>query len=284
MTEVIEIMKKMCVIGETSVGKTSLIRRFVIDKFDDKYIVTIGTKTSKKILTIRADDANVNLKLMIWDILGQSHFENIKESAFKGTNGAFIVLDLTRRETLESFDRWLSSLYNVAYGIPVIVLANKSDLQVEFRESDVEALVRDYGYPYFITSAKTGENVNNAFYTLGKMMVEGWRCEAVQSLSKPARTTDEIIEGNMNLDRKLSAIDVEDIIMARYCELLDDPEFAMAILREQFNRANVDFRNPTPEELLKVVDYIIEAASNQVEASRLERERKAYSTLIRMIN
>ena len=127
MAEFQEVMKKMCVIGDAAVGKTSLIRRFVIDKFDDKYIVTIGTKTSKKILKIKGKDTNVNLKLMIWDLLGQSQFFKIKEAAFKGADGAFIVLDLTKRETLQTFDNWLSSLYGVAPGIPVVVVEHWND-------------------------------------------------------------------------------------------------------------------------------------------------------------
>lgn len=283
MTGFKEMMKKMCVIGEAAAGKTSLIRRFVVDKFDDKYIVTIGTKTSKKILTIRDGNVNVSLKLMIWDILGQSHFDKLKESAFKGSNGAFIVLDLTRRETLEAFDKWLESLYNIVPNIPVIVLANKNDLEPKFTKDEIEETINKYGFPYFLTSAKTGENVDNAFYTIGKMMIDGWKCSEIQPQTAPTEALDDAISETVALERKLTAIDVEDIIMARYCELLEDPEFAMAIIREQFRKANVDFRNPTPEGLMKVVEYIINAASDQVEAARLAKEKKAYSNLIRMI-
>jgi small GTP-binding protein len=284
MTEVSEIIRKMCVIGDTSVGKTSLIRRFVVDKFDDKYIVTIGTKTSKKTLIFRGEDANVSLKLIIWDILGQSHFEMVKESAFKGANGAFIVIDLTRRDTLQSVNKWLSSLYHVMPGVPVVVLANKNDLKAEFRIDEIEELLKDYSFPYFLTSAKTGENVDEAFYTLGKMILKDWKYEGEQPQSRKPEPTTEFIEGQAGEERRLTAIDVEDIIMARYCELLEDPEFAMAIIREQFKRANVDFRNPTPQGLKSVADYIINAASDIVESNRLEKERRAYSNLIRMIN
>lgn len=283
MTEYKEVMKKMCVLGEAAAGKTSLIRRFVVDKFDDKYIVTIGTKTSKKILTIRGEDANVSLKLMIWDILGQSHFQKLKESAFKGSNGAFIVLDLTRRETLESFNQWLGSLYKIVPDIPVVLLANKNDLEGKFGREEIEEVVSAYGFPFFFTSAKTGENVNNAFYTLGKMMIEHWK----PSKSTPKAEVEEkegALEPEAEIDRNLSAVDVEDIIMARYCDLLEDPEFAMAIIRQQFKRAEVDFRNPTPEGLLMVVDYIISAAADQVEQNRLQDEKKAYEDLIRMIS
>jgi small GTP-binding protein len=284
MNEVSEIIRKMCVIGDISVGKTSLIRRFVVDKFDDKYIVTIGTKTSKKTLTFRGDDVNVSLKLIIWDILGQSHFEMVKESAFKGTNGAFIVMDLTRRDTLQSFNKWLSSLYHVMPGIPVVVLANKRDLKGEFGPDDIEELLKNYKFPYFLTSAKSGENVDEAFYTLGKMIMKDWKYKGEQTQSGKPEVKEEFIEAVGDQEKQLTAIDVEDIIMARYCELLEDPEFAMAIIREQFKRANVDFRDPTPQGLKSVVEHIINAASDIVESNRLEKERKAYSNLIRMIH
>jgi small GTP-binding protein len=191
MTEFKEMMKKMCVIGEAAAGKTSLIRRFVVDKFDDKYIITIGTKTSKKILTLKDGNVNVSLKLMIWDILGQSHFDKLKESAFKGSNGAFIVLDLTRKETLEAFDKWLESLYNIVPNIPVIVLANKNDLEPKFTKDEIEENLNKYGFPYFLTSAKTGENVDNAFYTLGKMMIDGWKCNEIQPQAATAEALDD---------------------------------------------------------------------------------------------
>jgi small GTP-binding protein len=210
MTEFKEMMKKMCVIGEAAAGKTSLIRRFVVDKFDDKYIVTIGTKTSKKILSIRDGNVNVSLKLMIWDILGQSHFDKLKESAFKGSNGAFIVLDLTRKETLQAFDKWLESLYNIVPNIPVIVLANKNDLEPKFTKEEIEESLNKYGFPYFLTSAKTGENVDNAFYTIGKMMIDGWKCNEIQPKAAAAEALDDAISEGVALERKLTAIDVEE--------------------------------------------------------------------------
>ena len=124
-------MKKMCVIGEAAVGKTSVIRRFVLDKFDDRYISTIGTKTSAKDIQITIDEEEVQLKLQIWDVLGLRCFSNLQKSTYKGSKGAFIVLDITRKGTLRSLEDWLLSLYRVAGEIPVIVLANKNDLKAE---------------------------------------------------------------------------------------------------------------------------------------------------------
>ena len=284
MAKVKDMMKKMVVIGEAGAGKTSLIRRFVVDKFDDKYIVTIGTKTSKKILTLREGGAEVNLKLIIWDILGQRTFPKLKESAYKGSNGAFVVLDLTKRDTLETFESWLLSLYKVSGEIPVIVLANKNDLKGEFGKKDIEKLVEVYGFPFYLTSAKTGKNVNEAFYTLGKMMLKPWKGMKIQPPIEKVKELEKEVSIELDPDRKLTALEVEDIIMARYCDLLEDPDYAMAIIREQFKKAEVDFRYPTAEGLAKVVDYLINAASDQVEASRLKNEGRAYANLIRRIS
>lgn len=284
MAKVKDMMKKMVVIGEAGVGKTSLIRRFVVDKFDDKYIVTIGTKTSKKILTLREGSADVNLKLIIWDILGQRTFPKLKESAYKGANGAFVVLDLTKRNTLESFESWLLSLYKVSGEVPVIVLANKNDLKGEFGKKEIEKIVEVYGFPFYLTSAKTGKNVNEAFYTLGKMMLKSWKGLKIQPPIEKVMESEKEVSIELDPDRKLTALEVEDIIMARYCDLLEDPDFAMAIIREQFKKAEVDFRYPTAEGLAKVVDFLINAAADQVEASRLKNEGRAYANLIRRIS
>ena len=87
MTEVREMMKKMCVIGDGAVGKTSLIRRFVVGNFDDKYVATIGAKTTAKHLEISRGDQTTHLKLQIWDILGARSHAKIQKTAFKGADG-----------------------------------------------------------------------------------------------------------------------------------------------------------------------------------------------------
>lgn len=283
MNKVKDITKKMCVIGEGGVGKTSLIRRYVIDKFDDKYLATIGTKTSRKTMKIKEDGLNANLTLIIWDILGQRNFTRINKTAYTGANGAFIVLDLSRRRTLYSFENWLLSLQSVAGYIPVIVLANKNDLKAEFGKEEIETLVKDYDFPYHLTSAKTGENVNEAFYSLGKMMLESWADRNFGPQLKISKVIEKEKDAEMEQSKKLSVIEVEDIIMTRYCDLLEDLDFAMAIIRAQFKRANVDFKYPTPEGLAKVVGYLIDAASDQVEPARLKNEESTYSNLIRRI-
>src|SRR5213592_2010376 len=128
------IKRKILLLGDGAVGKTSLIRRFVVDKFSDDYITTIGTKVTKRDLRLELGNRTVDLSLMIWDVLGQKGYKGIQESAFRGARGVILVFDVTRPETFESFDEyWIPRVRAVAGPIPMVVVGNKVDL-VERRE------------------------------------------------------------------------------------------------------------------------------------------------------
>ncbi len=163
------IKVKICLVGDASVGKTSLIRRYVLDVFDDKYIDTLGTKVSKKQIILKKDDREINLTLSIWDVLGQQDFKNIQSMAFKGSKGAMFVCDITRKETLDNLRNWHRRVTEVAGNIPFLILANKSDLneQYTFTEAELKDFAEDLGAPYFLTSAKKGDNVIKSFYKIG---------------------------------------------------------------------------------------------------------------------
>jgi small GTP-binding protein len=119
-----QFVRKICLIGDGAVGKTSLVRRYVLDVFSDDYLSTFGAKVSKKVITL--DD--VELTLMIWDILGQKSGASMHSAYFSGANGALIVCDGTRPETLDSLNSWYQEFTRVAGKVPVIPLANKCDL------------------------------------------------------------------------------------------------------------------------------------------------------------
>ncbi len=123
------IKRKILLLGDASVGKTSLIRRFVVDKFSDDYITTIGTKVTKRDLRLELGNRTVDLSLMIWDVLAQKGYKGIQESAFRGARGVILVFDVTRPETFESFDEyWVPRVRAVAGLIPMIIVGNKVDL------------------------------------------------------------------------------------------------------------------------------------------------------------
>jgi len=164
------LIKKICLLGDGAVGKTSLIRKYVYDAFDDKYLATIGAKVTKK--TVHFEDKGTNYKctMMIHDIVGQVEFEKIHKQYYRGSVGAILVCDLTRKDTLENMGWWLESLSEVVGKIPILLLGNKLDLEDEFQVTfkDVSVQAKEFGCPYFLTSAKTGENVEKAFENIGK--------------------------------------------------------------------------------------------------------------------
>jgi small GTP-binding protein len=162
---------KVCLLGDGAVGKTSLVRRFVFDAFDDKYLMSFGTKVSKK--TVIFDDIEVNL--MVWDILGQRTQKSLHAAYYRGAAGALAVCDFTRRDTFESLSSWIDGFLSVAGQVPITILANKSDLDRVFSIAEVKAFGDQIGSPAIETSAKTGDNVENAFAEITRRMVEASR-------------------------------------------------------------------------------------------------------------
>lgn len=175
--EVKRMKVKVCLVGEAAVGKTSLIRRFVLENFDDKYIQTLGTKVSKKELTTASMEPSGEMKIdmTIWDIMGQKGFrELLKEAYFYGAKGILAVCDSTRRKTLEDLDDWIEGVYSVTGKIPIEFLANKVDLkdQVQVSEDDMVQAAKAYESPFHFTSAKTGVNVELAFQSLAERIAK----------------------------------------------------------------------------------------------------------------
>ena len=168
---------KVCLVGEAAVGKTSLIRRFVLDDFDDKYIQTLGTKVSKKELNVTGSaNEPVKIDMTIWDIMGQKGFrELLKEAYFYGAKGVIAVAEITRKTTLDDLDDWIEGVYSVTGKIPIQFMANKWDLrdQAEIGEEELIQATKAYDSPYFLTSAKTGENVESAFQNLAQRIATG---------------------------------------------------------------------------------------------------------------
>lgn len=178
---VVEVLKsKVCLVGEKGVGKTSLIRRFVLDVFSDEYIRTLGAKVTKKTLTVpsRGGDAPIEVTMAIWDVIGHVGFREILgDSYFLGAQGVLAVADLTRKDTLPAVAGWVSTVQRIAGNVPVVLVGNKSDLarEAQFGEREVAAMARSIDAEHLITSAKSGQNVEQAFRLLAAGVVAGRR-------------------------------------------------------------------------------------------------------------
>ena len=157
------LQKKICMLGAFSVGKTSLVKRFVESVFSETYLTTVGVKIDKK--TVELSNRIVNL--ILWDLAGEDDISSLRTSYVRGSAGYLLVADGTRPSTLE-VALSLRQRVEVEFGpLPFVLLLNKNDLREEWaiRDEEVEGLRQD-GWWVRPTSARTGEGVDDAFGTL----------------------------------------------------------------------------------------------------------------------
>jgi small GTP-binding protein len=171
------VKTKVCLVGDPAVGKTALARRFVLDEFSDRYLTTIGTKVTKKEVRVErpAQDAVIELSMSVWDIMGQEGFrELLRDAYFIGAHGVLAVADLTRRETLDNLPAWIDAVDRTVGVVPVVVALNKADLadRAAYDRAEARRIVDALHADCFLTSAKTGENVEAAFRCLGERVIE----------------------------------------------------------------------------------------------------------------
>ncbi len=159
--------KKVCMLGSFSVGKTSLVRRFVDGSFDDKYLTTMGVKISNKSVDINDEE----IGLVLWDIHGDDELQRIKPSYLRGTAGYFLVADGSRPESIEIALELNKSLKELTNNAPCIFLLNKSDLKDEWKVTDEQIKTIQNEMTIIKTSAKTGESVESAFLELAKLTI-----------------------------------------------------------------------------------------------------------------
>src|SRR6266550_4306706 len=170
------IRLKICMAGEATVGKTSLIRRYVLDEYDDRYIATLGTKITKKVMSVQdpRGAGPVTVHAILWDIMGTPTLRDLlKEAYYHGAEGIFAVADQTRKETLAALDAWARSIRSVAGEIPTFGLVNKKDLDPDpgFAAGEIEAFFEKRGWPWLYTSAKTGVGVEEGFQRLAETIL-----------------------------------------------------------------------------------------------------------------
>ncbi len=162
------IQKKICLLGDFAVGKTSMVRRFVEGRFDDRYLSTIGVKISRR--TIERPDHE--LRLLVWDLAGGDDYDSVTSGYLRGSAGALIVCDLTRSTTLLAIDRYVEQLHSLGLQIPIVIAANKNDLEEERQLTD-ESLAGTAGRwqaPCVETSAKPGDGVEEVFLQLAQLI------------------------------------------------------------------------------------------------------------------
>ena len=161
------LQKKVCMLGSFSVGKSSLLRRFVENMFNEQYHTSIGVKVDKKVVNVSGED----LTVVLWDIYGEDAFQKMRMSYLRGMHGYVLVVDGTRRQTLDDAlalnDRVVSEIGKV----PAVLALNKFDLSDQWeieQAQETQLIAADWTIAH--TSAKTGDAVEKAFLRLAQLM------------------------------------------------------------------------------------------------------------------
>ncbi len=160
------LQKKICLLGASAVGKTSLVRRFVESIYSDGYQTTVGVKIEKKVLNAGGED----VMLLLWDLYGEDDFQKLRLSYLRGAAGFLVVCDGTRKDTLEKALAVHRSAEQEFGKIPAMIAINKSDLASEWEISQqTENSLTQGGWSVLRTSAKTGDGVEEAFQGLARL-------------------------------------------------------------------------------------------------------------------
>ena len=160
-----DVKYKIMVLGESKVGKTSLIKRYTKDQFGGVYLTTVGMDFQDKIIEI--EDKKV--RLQVWDTAGQERFRNVTKSYFQSSRGLLVVYDITDKESFEKINFWIKNIKeNAPENAKLILVGNKCDLanerQISYEEGEKKA--SNYNIKFFESSEKEGTNVKEFFFYL----------------------------------------------------------------------------------------------------------------------
>lgn len=167
------MQKKICLLGMFGVGKSSLVKRFVDNLFEEKYHSTIGVKVDHKKVVVNLHAKPQTVELLLWDIASQDDTQKMVQNYFRAAHGALVVYDLTRPETAERLARYCEKFREISPQAQIVFAANKADL-VDGAKIELARFAEQIGQdaaPHFVTSAKTGENVEQAFQTLAQAIM-----------------------------------------------------------------------------------------------------------------
>ena len=164
---------KFLVLGESTIGKSCLIERYINNTFKENYIATIGMDIRQK----RLDINNIDVFLTINDTAGQERFRSLTKMVYKNTDGILVGFDLTKPKTLEQVEFWINQIESNKTkdsSISLVLFGNKCDMkeEIQVKEEDIEKIKEKYNLRYYETSAKDGTNVQNIFEYLAKIVLK----------------------------------------------------------------------------------------------------------------
>lgn len=171
---------KVCLIGDAAVGKTSLVRRYAENAFDDRYVSTLGSTVSLKRLRLAPashPSRGLDVRLSVWDLIGErSYLESLHREYLKGAQGLIAVCDITRYSSFEALDEWIPAAFRVAGQVPLALVVNKVDQRGQimclYDLEEPEEKAKQYQGFSTNTSAKTGKGVRRVFEGLAREIVD----------------------------------------------------------------------------------------------------------------
>ena len=176
-----DIKLKIMVLGESMVGKTSLITRYTNDKFGGRYLCTVGIDFQKK----KIEKNGKKVLLQIWDTAGQERFRNVTKNYFQASQGFILAYDINNKDSFEKVQYWVEEIKsNAEEKIKCILIGTKCDLDKrEVSEEEGQNLGQKYGYKFLETSAKENININETFETLVSEIMDNFKENGRQSLT-----------------------------------------------------------------------------------------------------
>lgn len=165
-----EYVMKICLLGDGAVGKTSLVYRFIENRFSTDFKSTLGVNLLKR--KVNVDDSTVSVQ--IWDLGGQEAYKKLRKLYLEGSQGGLVVFDITNRSSFENLNDWVTSFKESQPDAPMVLIGNKIDLVDQKKVNDDEAkqYATKNNMKYLSTSAKTGEKVEDAFKSLIRQVLE----------------------------------------------------------------------------------------------------------------
>ena len=174
-----EINLKILLVGDSDVGKTSLLSIYTDNKFLETHLATIGVEFRVKTIIKR----KFKINLQIWDTAGQERFRSITKNFFYNADGILFVYDITNHDSFEGVKVWIKESESFVSGFKKILLGNKVDIENERKvtKEEVEKYCKEIGILALDTSAKIGKNINQAFENIVNMILEGKSDEDIRS-------------------------------------------------------------------------------------------------------
>ena len=167
----VDYVLKLCLLGDGGVGKTSLVYRFIENRFSRDFKSTLGVNLLKK--KLKVDD--IDISAQIWDLGGQKAYRKLRKLYLEGSQGALVIFDVTNQASFDNLDDWVQSLIEIrGNDVPMIIVGNKTDLNANrvISQEQAEAYAKKYNLPILFVSAATGDMVEDAFINIIRAIIK----------------------------------------------------------------------------------------------------------------